>query len=58
MNTRANQVLRAQEAIRAGGDTRALKRECRDGNPYALSWLRHRGLTFHKGMILPTKGDN
>jgi hypothetical protein len=48
---RAGEVVRARAAIRKGGDTRALKRECAAGNRFALRWLARRGLVYDNGTI-------
>src|SRR5438128_10516758 len=47
-------VSRAQRAIRESPDTRALKRELREGNRYALRWLALHGLRWdaEKGAIV------
>lgn len=44
-------VVKALRAIRQAPDTRALKRELRNGNPYAHGFLARRGLTFEGGAI-------
>jgi hypothetical protein len=48
---RRGEVTRAQRAIRAAPDTRALKRELQAGNPYAFAFLAARGLTYRNGTI-------
>jgi hypothetical protein len=49
---RPRSVARAQRAISKGADTRALKRELADGNPYAHAFLAARGLAYRDGTIL------
>lgn len=51
MNTTPKLVSRAQRAIRKSPDTRALKRELREGNPYAIGYLAGRGLVYIGGAI-------
>jgi hypothetical protein len=48
-------VLRAQRAWRQCPDTRALKRELRNGNPYALALLERHGATYENGDIVRTQ---
>lgn len=45
-------VLRAQRAWRAAPDTRALKRELANGNPYALELIRRHGSDYVDGAII------
>jgi len=51
MNTRPGQVARALRAFRKSPDTRALKRELRDGNPYAAALIEARGCEYANGAI-------
>ena len=51
VNARRSLVSKAQRAIGLSPDTRALKRELRDGNPYVLAFLHRRGLVFEDGAI-------
>ena len=54
------QVLRAQRAWRACPDTRALKRELRNGNRYALALIRRHGADYVDGAIIrrpPSRGS-
>lgn len=52
MDARRNQVVKAQRAIRQSPDTRALKRELRNGNRFALAWLELHGMNYENGMIV------
>lgn len=59
MNARNRLVMRALRAIELAPDTRALKRECRMGNPYVLHWLEARGCRWdpETGAIVQTARD-
>ena len=52
VNQRSGLVRRALRAWRKSPDTRALKRELRDGNPYALALVRSHGADYVDGDIV------
>jgi hypothetical protein len=49
VNTIPRLVLRAQRAMRRAPDTRAIKRELQQGNPYVVALLYARGLVYLRG---------
>jgi hypothetical protein len=51
LNKPRGRVLKAQSAIRRArrGDTRAIKVQLQDGNPYVVRWLHRNGCVYLRG---------